>query len=88
MTLPLWFLILSLFLPRITLVVAYFAKDLPVFVTAGWVSPAMALLLPRALVLILIYHDRGMSPWLLIHGFVLLCVYSGTGRKSARGNRD
>jgi hypothetical protein len=65
MTLPLWFLILSLFIPRISFIIAYFTGDLPSLVLSGWIAPIMGVLIPRALVLILIFQDRGMSAWLL-----------------------
>jgi hypothetical protein len=69
-SLPLWFLLLSLLLPRVSLLIAYFTDTLTVFSLTTWVSPTLGVLIPRALVLILIFQDRGMSPWLLVHAFV------------------
>src|ERR1700742_1734261 len=67
-TLPLWFLVFSLFLPRIALIVAWFDRDLVRFHLDTLISPILALLLPRVLILVLMYRDRGLSLWFLIHG--------------------
>jgi hypothetical protein len=73
--LPLWFLLASLLLPRISIVVAYYLDALAVYDLSGWVPPTLAVLIPRALVLILIFQDRGMSPWLLVHAIAMAMVY-------------
>ena len=83
-SLPLWFLVLSLFLPRISLVIAYFEKELVVYHLHGRIPPALGIVIPRALVLILIYQDRGFSWWLLLHAVVMACVYGGSGSKAKR----
>ena len=82
--LPLWFLLLSLFFPRVSLLIAYFADTLTVFSLTTWVSPILGVFIPRALVLILIFQDRGMSPWLLVHAFTMAALYSGGGSSSCR----
>jgi hypothetical protein len=74
----LWFLILALFLPRVTLIAAYCLNDLRPFYLEGLLPPALTLFVPRALVLMLIYQDRGMmSPWLIAHGVAMFVVYAG-----------
>jgi hypothetical protein len=83
-SLPLWFLILSLLLPRISLVIAYFAKDLVAFALYGWIPPVLGVVIPRVLVMILIYQDRGFSWWLLLHAVMMACVYGGSGSKAKR----
>jgi hypothetical protein len=83
-SLPLWFLILSLFLPRVSLVIAYFEKDLATFHLHGWIPPALGVVIPRALVMILIYQDRGFNWWLVLHAVVMACVYGGSGSKAKR----
>ena len=80
--LPLWFLLLSLVVPRICLVAAYFLHDLVAYHLNGWVPPMLGVIVPRALVLIVIFQDRGMSAWLLIHAVVMACVYLSAGKKS------
>ena len=83
--LPLWFLILALFLPRVSLVIAYFANDLSAFNLIAWVPGIMAVIIPRGLMLILIFQDRGMSAWLLVHAIAVAVVYAGAG-SSSRGS--
>lgn len=77
--LPLWILLLSLLLPRISMVMAYFWDVLAIYDLSGWVSPTLGVLIPRALVLILIFQDRGMSPWLLVHAIAMAAVYLVAG---------
>lgn len=81
MHLPFWFLIAALFLPRVSLIAAYVLDDLAPFNLAGFVSPALAIVFPRILVMLLIFQDRGMSPWLLLHGAALWGVYVAVGRE-------
>jgi hypothetical protein len=86
--LPLWFLIFSLFLPRIALVVAWFDRDLVHFHLGLTLIPLLvALLVPRILILFLIYSDQGFSIWFLIHAVALLLVWGGGGHRISRGRR-
>ena len=78
-SLPLWFLLLALFLPRVSLIIAYFADLLPPFDLHGWVPPTIGVLMPRVLVLIMIFQDRGFSPWLIVHGIGMVIVYLSAG---------
>ena len=73
--LPLWFLLLSLLLPRICLVTAYCFDNPCIYNLPGWVPLTLGVLIPRALVLIAIFQDRGMSPWLLVHAIAMAAVY-------------
>jgi hypothetical protein len=83
-TLPLWFLVLSLLLPRISLVIAYFQGGLTPFSLSGWIPPILAVLIPRALILILIFEDRGFGWWFLVHAAAMACTYLSAGSKSKR----
>jgi len=82
--LPLWFLILSLFLPRISLVIAYFQNDLTAFSLSGWIPLTIAVLIPRALILILVFEDRGFGGWLLAHAIAMALTYLCAGSGSER----
>ncbi len=88
-TLPLWFLVFSLFLPRISLIIAWFDRDLLRFHLDTLIAPILALLLPRVLILVLIYRDQGISLWFLIHLLAALLVWGGTGGRTVymRGRR-
>jgi hypothetical protein len=46
-----------------------------------------AILLPRVLVLYLIYMDQGISLWFIIHLVVALMVWGGSGGYGARRRR-
>lgn len=86
-TLPLWFLIFSLFLPRIALIVAWFGNNLAPFHLVGLLPLLMGILLPRVLILYLIYLDQGISLWFLIHLIAGLMVLGGSGRYHTRRRR-
>ena len=86
-TLPLWFLVFSLFLPRIALATAWLQGALTPFHLNGIVPLVIAVLLPRVLILFLIYTDQGLSLWFLIHLVVALLVWGGSGGYTARRRR-
>ena len=85
--LPLWFLVFSLFLPRVALAIAWLQGVLLPFHLAGIVPLVIAVLLPRILILFLIYTDQGFSLWFLIHLVVALLVWTGSGGYSVRRRR-
>ena len=59
-----------------------FANDLSAFNLIAWVPGIMAVIIPRGLMLILIFQDRGMSAWLLVHAIAMAVVYAGAGSGS------
>lgn len=85
--LPFWFLVVSLFIPRIALLVAWLQQQLAPFHLTGIVPLLGAILVPRILILVLIYQDQGISAWFLIHAVVLLLVWGGTGGNQVRRRR-
>ncbi len=86
-SLPLWFLIVALFLPRIALLSAWLEGNLIPFHLLGWIPVVLAVLLPRILVLVLIYRDQGLSIWFLIHAIVMLLVWGGFSSNTASRRR-
>ena len=74
-TLPIWFLVLSLFLPRIALF-AEWCQNMPMPFIQPWSFLTWALI-PRVLVLIMIYTDLGFSLWFWIHLVVFLLFLGG-----------
>ena len=86
-TLPLWFLVFSLFLPRVALAVAWLQGVLVPFHLGGIVPLVIAVLLPRILILFLIYTDQGFSLWFLIHLVAALLVWTGSGGYGVRRRR-
>src|SRR5271168_1335899 len=85
--LPLWFLVFALFLPRIAMVVAWLQGLLVPFHLNGIIPPLFWLLLPRILVLYLIYVDQGLTLWFLLHLLVGLMVWGGGGHQMTRSRR-
>src|SRR5579863_5672105 len=83
-TLPLWFLVFSLFLPRIALGVYWLENGMAPFHLVGWIPLVVAILLPRLLVMYLIYQDQGVSLWFLIHLITAVVVWAGSGRYHSR----
>jgi len=85
--LPLWFLVFALFLPRIALLVLWLDNALQPFHLHGIVPLIFAVLLPRVLVLFLIYLDQGISLWFIIHLVAALMVWGGSGSYQSRRRR-
>jgi hypothetical protein len=83
-TLPLWFLVFSLFLPRLALLVYWLDGQALPFHIHGWVPLVVAVLVPRLLVIYLIYMDQGVSFWFVVHLIAALIVFASGGRYQTR----
>lgn len=82
---PLWFLLLALFLPRVSLgLAAYSGEYFFESQVYGILPLAMGLLVPRILVVILIYATIGWSWWLVPHAFGIAYVYAVGGSVISR----
>jgi hypothetical protein len=75
--LPFWFLVLSLFLPRISLLVLYLQGHPSHTFVIQPIPVLIALLVPRLLILFWIYTVQGLSIWFLIHAVALLIAWGG-----------
>ena len=86
---PFWFLVLSLFLPRICIIVAWFQHSMPQFIPnpVGIIPAIVALIIPRILILFWIYSDQGITIWFLIHALALLMAFGGGGHRISRRRR-
>ncbi|MBS1800925.1 MAG: hypothetical protein JSS95_14005 [Acidobacteria bacterium] len=82
--LPSWFMVFALFLPRVSLAVAWLDGILAPFHLTGPVPLLFAVVVPRALVLYLIYLDRGVGLWFVFHLAVALLVWAGGGNTYRR----
>jgi hypothetical protein len=82
-SIPLWFLVLSLFLPRICIVLAWLQHSMVHYIppVVGIIPIIVALLIPRLLILFWIYSDQGISLWFLIHVIALLVAWGGGGSR-------
>jgi len=80
---PLWFLVLSLFLPRICIAIAWLQHSMTQFIpaTVGLIPIIVALLIPRILILFWIYQDQGIGLWFLIHAIAIVVAWGGGGSR-------
>jgi hypothetical protein len=80
---PLWFLVLSLFLPRICILVAWLQHGMAPYIphTVNLIEIIVALLIPRILILFWIYQDQGITIWFLLHVIALIIAWGGGSRR-------
>ena len=71
-----WFLLVSLFLPRFTLFFWWISGNLPYNTTPLWADVLTSIFLPRVLILVWIYSLQGFSPWFWIHLVALAIAWS------------
>jgi len=71
---PLWFLALSLFLPRLCIAIAFLQHSMAQYIPSavGIIPIVVWLLVPRILILFWIYQDLGIGLWFLLHAIALL----------------
>lgn len=71
-----WFLLLSLFVPRLVLFVWWMANNLPYNTTPFFGDVLCTIFLPRVLVLVYIYQNMGLGPWFYIHLVALAIAWA------------
>jgi hypothetical protein len=82
-----YFLIFSLFFPRIVLLVFLFLYPhlYPANSVPQWADILLGIFAPRILILIYIYQNLGYDNiWFIAHLIVLILVYFGGGRETNR----
>ena len=85
-----YFLIFSLFFPRLVLLVFLFLyPDLyPANAVPQWADVLLGIFMPRVLILIYIYQNLGAdNVWFIAHLVVMILAYFGGGRETARRRR-
>lgn len=85
-----YFLIFSLFFPRIVLLVYLFMFPhlYPVNTVPQWADLLLGVFMPRVLVLIYIYQNMGYDNiWFAAHLIVMILAYFGGGRATKRRRR-
>jgi hypothetical protein len=70
-----WFLLLTLFVPRSVLFFWWVTGNLPFNTTPFFADVLCAIFLPRVLVLVYIYQNMGMGPWFYIHLIALIIAW-------------
>lgn len=82
------FLTLTLFFPRVALLVYYLEGWMPTNTVPLWGDALMYVFVPRVLVLIYIYQNLGMHGWFWLHVVALiLCAGSGSSTASRAKSR-
>lgn len=83
MQIALWFLILSLFLPRLTLLCAYFWGGMPAHVGIPFpICVIGSIFLARPLILVFIAMNMGISnPWFILHAIFMVLMLIKRGLK-------
>jgi hypothetical protein len=72
-----WILVLTLFIPRIALAIAYFGHQIPLNNIPFIGDVLLYVFFPRVLMIIYIYDNMGWeSPWFWIHIVAALLVYT------------
>jgi hypothetical protein len=76
---PLWFLILGLILPRLTVLIAYIDMGLPPNPLPDLVNFVLWLVFPRFLIATYIYADSGTNIWFWIYVIAGVIAFLGEG---------
>jgi hypothetical protein len=80
-----YFLLFSLFFPRITLVVSFLQHWYPHNTVPFLGDVLLGVFIPRILILIYIYQNMGYDNiWFVAHLVVMIMVYFGGGRETHR----
>ena len=78
-SIPLWFLVLSLFVPRLSLFLAWLQHGMGHYIpaTVNLIGIALWLIIPRLLILYWIYTDQGIGLWFILHLIALVIAWGG-----------
>ena len=83
-----YFLLFSLFFPRIVLVVYLLQNWYPANAVPQWADILLGVLAPRVLILIYIYQNLGYNNiWFAAHLIVMILAYFGGGGETVRRRR-
>ena len=85
-----YFLLFSLFVPRIVLLAYFllFPQLYPANMVPQWADILLGILFPRVLILIYIYQNMGYDNiWFAAHLIVAILAYLGGGRETRRRRR-
>lgn len=83
-----YFLLFSLFFPRIVMVVYLLENWYPANSVPQWADILLGVFAPRILILIYIYQNMGYDNiWFVAHLVVALLAYTGGGGETVRRRR-
>lgn len=86
-----YFLLFSLFVPRVVMVVSLFLfpETFPANSVPLWGDVLLGVFAPRVLILIYIYQNMGYDNiWFAAHLIVMILAYFGGGRETRRRRRS
>lgn len=78
-TIPIWFLVLGLFVPRITLLIAWLTHGVPANTIPFLGDAVMAFFIPRILIMIYVHMNMGMCAWFWVYLVVTLLSWGISG---------
>ena len=81
---PLWLLLFSLFLPRLTLLYAFFVHQVPHAHLPDLAALIMWAARPKSMMLIYIYVNLGFDAWFLAHLIASILVWGGSGHRASK----
>lgn len=80
-----YFLLLSLFFPRIVLIVYLLQGSYPNNTVPDWADLLLGVFLPRVLILLYIYQNLGyQNIWFAAHLIVMILAYFGGSSETSR----
>lgn len=83
-----YFLLFSLFFPRIVLLVYLFQGWYPENAVPQWADILLGIVAPRILILVYIYQAMGVdNVWFIAHLVVMILTYFGGSRETNRRRR-
>lgn len=83
-----YFLLFSLFFPRIVLLVYLFQGWYPENAVPQWADILLGIFAPRILILVYIYQAMGVdNVWFIAHLVVMILTYFGGSRETNRRRR-
>jgi hypothetical protein len=83
-----YFLLFSLFFPRITLLAYFLMERFPHDTFPLWVDAVLGIFIPRILILIFIYQNMGTNNiWFIAHLVALILTYFTGGNRTVRWRR-
>ena len=83
-----YFLLISLFFPRIVLLVYFLQGWYPQNLVPNWLDVVLGIFAPRILILVYIYQNMGYENiWFAAHLIVMILTYFGGSRETMRRRR-
>lgn len=80
-----YFLLFSLFFPRIVLLAYFLMERFPHNTLPLWLDGVLGLFVPRILILIFIYQNMGTNNiWFAAHLLVMVLTYFAGGKRTAK----